>query len=271
VAHQYWYGLVGSDARKHPFQDEALTQWSAQLYFEQRFGAERAAKEADTQIAMNYRLMRLFGQADGAVDRPVDAFDSPLAYAGLVYGKGAFVYPALRKLVGDDAFFDALRSYVLRYRFRTAPVHALFDLLGELSGRQRSVRGLAEYWLAQSHGDRDVGAPGAGMLAANGGNQEQRKRLQLLLTALQAAAGSAPQAANPGAPADAKQAGDLLQRLSAAAAANGGGQNLEQLQGQNGAMPDARALEQLLQGGASAAHAAESPNEVMPETTERGL
>jgi hypothetical protein len=260
VAHQYWYGLVGNDARQHPFQDESLTQWSAQLYFEQRYGAERAAKEADTQIAMNYRMMRMFGQPDGAVDRPVDAFDSPLAYAGLVYGKGAFVYSALRKLVGDQTFFDALRSYVLRQRFRTAPKDALFDVLGELSGRQRKVHALVEYWLAQSHGDSDLGAPGAGMFAANGGDREQQKRMQLLLTALQAAAGSAPPAAGP--------ANDLLKSLSA----NGGGANLEQLQvllgGKNGDAPDVRALQQLLQGGGNSLN---MPNELAPTSNERGL
>ncbi|MET0385852.1 MAG: M1 family aminopeptidase [Polyangiales bacterium] len=170
VAHQYWYGLVGSDSRTHPFQDESLTQWSAQLYFEERFGADRAQRETEAQVGMNYRVMRMLGQADAPVDRPVDAFATPIAYAGLVYGKGAYLYPALRAAVGERAFFEALQSYARQYRFQTAGPSALFDRLGETSGRAGEVRALTQRWLAQRHGDEDLASGGAGVLSALAGS-----------------------------------------------------------------------------------------------------
>jgi hypothetical protein len=157
VAHQYWYGLVGSDAREHPFADESLTQWSAMLYFEDRFGIERANQQGDAQVRMNYRLMRLLGKPDGAVNRPVDAFESALAYAGLVYGKGAYLYAALRKQSGDAAFFAALRNYARRYRFQQAPPMAFIDGLAKGSQDATKLRALARRWLEQSHGDADLG------------------------------------------------------------------------------------------------------------------
>ncbi|HEX4353718.1 MAG TPA: M1 family aminopeptidase, partial [Polyangiales bacterium] len=156
VAHQYWYGLVGSDARQHPFADESLAQWSAQLFFEDNFGVERAEREGDAQIKLNYQMMRQLGDADGAVDRPVDSFASPIAYAGLVYGKGAYLYSALRKQLGDDAFFTGLRAYVERYRFAIAPEHALIDRLASDSGHAAAVRAIAHRWLFETHGDRDL-------------------------------------------------------------------------------------------------------------------
>jgi hypothetical protein len=158
VAHQYWYGLVGSDAREHPFVDESLTQWSALQYFEERFGVERANREGDAQVRMNYRLMRLLGKPDGAVDRPVDAFESPLAYAGLVYGKGAYLYSVLRKLCGDEAFFAALRAYARKYRFQQAPPSAFIDGLAKGSRDAPKIRALAQRWLEQRHGDEDLGS-----------------------------------------------------------------------------------------------------------------
>ena len=177
VAHQYWYGLVGSDARQSPYVDESLTQWSAVLFFEERYGPERAQREADAQVRMNYRLMRLLGGPDAAVDRPVDAFDSALAYAGLVYGKGAYMYPTLRKLCGDAAYFAALRSYVRRYRFQQVPSNALIDMFGKHCADPARVRGLARRWLKQRHGDEDLGASTLeSMLASVAGQDEHASK-----------------------------------------------------------------------------------------------
>ncbi len=156
VAHQFWHGLVGSDSREHPWLDESLAQWSALRYVEERHGAARAREEGDRQVRMNYQLMRLQGVPDGAVDRPVHAFASPLAYAGLVYGKGPYFYEAVRAAIGDDAFFAALAEYVRRHRFRTAPRGALVDLLAA-RGDARRVRALARRWLDERHGDDDLG------------------------------------------------------------------------------------------------------------------
>lgn len=249
VAHQYWYGLVGSDARESPFVDEALTQWSAALYFERRYGLQRAERELDGQVAMNYRMMRMLGQPDGAVDRPVDSFESPLVYAGLVYGKAAFLYPALRKLVGDAVFFDALHSYVLRERFRTAGKSTFFDVLAELSGRAPKVYALVRHWLSERHGDRDLGV--SATPDANASQGDDAQRLQRLLTAL-----TAPPGKPSGQPAGSKEAGavnaeqlnTLLQSLTGTA----NGASVEQLRGilgASGSGPDAAGLQQLLEAG----------------------
>ena len=171
VAHQWWHGLVGSDSRAHPYVDESLAQWSALLYLEERYGAARAREDADMQVKMGYQMMRLMGHADGAVDRPADAFGHPIVYAGLVYGKGPYMYPALRRAVGDRMFFAALRRYVDTYRFRQAPSRGFVDQLARGRHRQR-VRAIARRWLEETHGDRDLGqldlGPLQGLLGGGG-------------------------------------------------------------------------------------------------------
>jgi hypothetical protein len=154
---------VGSDSRQHPFVDEGLAQYSAMLYMEDRYGAERARREADLQVGMNYQVMRLLGHADAPVDRPVAAFTAPIAYAGLVYGKGPFVYRELRRAVGDAAFFNALRTYVARYRFRVAPARGLVDLLATGTHAPR-VQAIARRWLDETHGDEDLGRADLGAM-----------------------------------------------------------------------------------------------------------
>lgn len=159
VAHQWWHGLIGSDSRAHPFADESLAQWSAVLYFEDVHGAERAAVEAERQVAMNYVMMRLQGAPDAAADRPASAFSPAIAYAGLVYGKAPFLWPALRATLGDEAFFAGVRAHVERYRLRIAPPRALVETLAARGDRRaaRAVRRLALRWLDEAHGDEDLG------------------------------------------------------------------------------------------------------------------
>lgn len=182
VAHQWWHGLVGSDARAHPFVDESLAQFSAMLYVEDRFGAERAEREGTRQVAANYQFMRLRGIADGAVDRPVAAFGDSMAYAGLVYGKGPFLYPALREAMGDRAFFDGIRAYVRAHRFGVAEPRALFDRLARGRHRQ-TVRRLERHWLDETHGDEDLGEATMGSIAGmwfEGGDSPLEGAMQML-------------------------------------------------------------------------------------------
>ncbi len=156
AAHQWWHGIVGSDSRRHPFVDESLAQYSAMLYFEDRYGAERAAHEGERQVAMNFHMMRIQGHADGAVDRAASAFASPIDYAGLVYGKGPYMYRALRSELGDADFFAGMRSYVSTYRMRIAPPRGVIDILAQGTHAAR-VRALAHRWLEERHGNDDLG------------------------------------------------------------------------------------------------------------------
>jgi len=190
VAHQYWHGLVGSDSRLHPFVDESLAQWSAALYLEDRYGPERARRDADLNIRMNYQTMRLLGRPDGPVDRPASAFSDPLRYAGIVYGKGPYLYNALREAAGDTVFFRALRRYVETWRFRSAPPTGFTDaLVAEHPAGASRYRNLARRWLQESHGDDDLGrADMTSLLQSVLGSQvspEMQQAMELLSPLLQ--------------------------------------------------------------------------------------
>jgi hypothetical protein len=156
VAHQWFPGLIGSDSREHPYLDESLAQYSAVIYFIDRYGMARAKEEAAKQVAMNYQMMRLMGGEDAPADRPVDAFESEIAYAGLVYGKAPYLWSKIKLLVGDDAFFAALSRYVAKNRFRNVAPRALVDELAQ-GDKADQVRALARRWLDEAHGDEDLG------------------------------------------------------------------------------------------------------------------
>jgi Peptidase family M1 domain len=153
VAHQWWHGIVGSDSRLHPYVDESLAQFSAILYLEDRYGAERAKKDGDLNARMNYQFMRMTGENDAAVDRPAGAM-SKMAYGGLVYGKGPYFYEAARKEMGDAAFFEVTQAYVAKYRFGMAPPEGFVDVAAAKAPR---IRPLAHHWFQETHGDDDLG------------------------------------------------------------------------------------------------------------------
>lgn len=175
VAHQYWHGLVGSDSRDHPFVDEALAQYSAIIYLEERYGRARAQRDGDANVKNNYHLMRALGMADQPVNRAVSTFRTPLSYAGIVYGKAPYFYEAVRRALGDQAFFLALQRYVRDNAFRVAAPNAIVDALalgaGNLQGRAATtqsnrIRALARRWLEESRGDDDLGRVSLGVLTA---------------------------------------------------------------------------------------------------------
>jgi hypothetical protein len=173
VAHQWWHGLIGSDSQQTPFLDESLAQYSTLVYLEDRYGKARAERDASMNVKLGYLMMRAMGTADGRVSRPAAEFPSSLAYAGLVYGKAPYFFHALRQSLGDRAFFERLRAYAERHRFRTARPEDLLDAFAS-GGRRREIDELARRWLERAHGDEDIG--GGGLLALLGGTPNDAAR-----------------------------------------------------------------------------------------------
>lgn len=86
VAHQGWYGVVGSDAHREPWLDEGLANGSAVWWIEGAHGREAAETAWDLLVLLPYRLQRM--DRDLPLNLPAEDYDD-LAYAGVVYGRGA--------------------------------------------------------------------------------------------------------------------------------------------------------------------------------------
>ena len=62
TAHQWWYSVVGNDEISEPWLDEALTEYSTVLYFEQKYGKETGDKLIKTMEVQtrNYKANDIF-------------------------------------------------------------------------------------------------------------------------------------------------------------------------------------------------------------------
>jgi hypothetical protein len=125
TAHQWFYGLVGNDQAMAPWLDEAFCTYNEALFYEHIYPD---ALEWWWDWRVDYY------QPDGYID--ITIFDAPAvpgvykeAYRDPVYLRGARFLDDLRKLVGDQAFFEILRAYVTRYAYRQADTEGFFTIV----------------------------------------------------------------------------------------------------------------------------------------------
>jgi hypothetical protein len=161
VAHQWWGMAVGNDPERSPVLDEALANWSALLYYKEVHGDERAELALDDQLRGVYKIYRTFGGEDMEADRPAREYRNSFQYSAIVSSKGALMFTALRRLMGDEKFFAALRGY---YNANKYEVAELDDLRGSFIAeaplaQRRGVARTFSRWLSQKRGDQDIAPP----------------------------------------------------------------------------------------------------------------
>jgi len=177
VARQWWGGAVGSDPARQPVLHEALSQFSALLYVQDVRGAESARQVQDDQLRGVYQVYRTFGGEDTTADRPARDYRNSFQYAAVVAGKGALMFVELRRLLGEERFFKALRGYYEANRLEVAETEDLrsaFAAVAELPQRRALTRTFNR-WLSERHGDEDIAPPNPQLLAALGFTPEQQQ------------------------------------------------------------------------------------------------
>lgn len=161
VAHQWWGAAVGNNPAREPVLDEALSCWSALLYYREVHGNELAASVLDDQLLGVYRVYRTFGGEDMDANRPTREYRNSFQYAAIVSTKGAMMFVELERLLGEEKFFSALQSY---YKANLFEIAEMDDLRGAFIAeapieQRRMVARTFNRWLANKRGDEDIAKP----------------------------------------------------------------------------------------------------------------
>jgi len=161
VAHQWWGASVGNDPAREPVLDESLANWSALLYYRETHGEQQFNTALEEQVRGVYKLYRTFGGEDMEASHAARDYRNSFQYAAIVGSKGALMFEALRKLLGDEKFFGALRDY---YSANSLEVADMDDLRGAfIAGapveQRRAVSRTFDRWLSSKRGDEDIGPP----------------------------------------------------------------------------------------------------------------
>ena len=161
IAHQWWGAAVGNDPAREAVLDEALSCWSALLYYKEAYGEQQASAVLADQLRGVYRLYRTFGGEDMDANRPTRDYRNSFQYAAIVTTKGALMFVELERLLGSEKFFAALRSY---YKANLLEIAELDDLRGALVAeaaieQRRTVARTFSRWLSSKRGDEDIAKP----------------------------------------------------------------------------------------------------------------
>ena len=115
IAHQWWYGMVGNDEYTYPWLDEALTEYSCLLFYDNNSGYNLTHSEMLRTSKENYSLfVSVYQDVLGDLDtsmRAVDEYDTEPEYTYCTYVKGVLMYESLYQLIGEKDFISGLKNY----------------------------------------------------------------------------------------------------------------------------------------------------------------
>jgi aminopeptidase N len=133
VAHQWFYGIVGSDPLKEPWVDESLVDF---LGFE---FIRETTQETYTPL-WDYVFQGLAGyKRTLRLDAPLSSFpDSTSDYFFVIYAYGSHVMRELYETIGEDAFYDALQIYIGEHGYKNAKGSDLIAAFSDAAGKDLS-------------------------------------------------------------------------------------------------------------------------------------
>ena len=139
TAHQYWYGVVGNDEVDEPWVDEALTDFCVQLLNIEEMGLEKANEHFKSNVINVYASYAEYFKNAGipfnaASGGSVYEYADSTQYSLSVYYYGSIMYQSLYEIMGEDAFFEALRHYYGRYAFKHANGEDIIEVFEQVGG-----------------------------------------------------------------------------------------------------------------------------------------
>jgi aminopeptidase N len=126
LAHQWWGDLITCTSFNHIWLNEGFATYCEALWYEYLNGPGTASAY---QMSENFYL----GPGTVYVEDPEN---ETIFHLGLSYSKGSWVLHMLRHVVGDDIFFDILKTYYAsRHRYATAATEEFQAICENVSGK----------------------------------------------------------------------------------------------------------------------------------------
>ncbi len=131
LGHQWWGDWVTCDDWRELWLNESFATYAEFVWAEEYHGDDfliQYAEDADWAQFFNGAL-----------------YDNPVAFSRTVYDKGALVLRMLRLVMGDDAFFEGMRSYRNAYAENSATTEELLAVMEDAAGED--LRWFFDQWV----------------------------------------------------------------------------------------------------------------------------
>jgi len=119
LAHQWFYGLVGSNEYRWAFLDEGLTTWATMRALEERFGSGAGFDGFGLKVDHHSFLRAQAAEvwANDQIAQPADHYATGADYGRLVYSRTATLLETIGRVWGADELALALGNYARMHRF----------------------------------------------------------------------------------------------------------------------------------------------------------
>jgi aminopeptidase N len=125
TAHQWWQSVVGNNEIEYGFLDEGLAEYSVVLFYE-NYPEYNLTREYLVRSAENtYKIFcsvydKINKQVNTVMLRSLKEFTSEYEYVNMAYIKPCIMYDKLRVTIGEEKFFNSLKSYYKNYKMKNA-------------------------------------------------------------------------------------------------------------------------------------------------------
>ena len=126
LGHNWFYGILASNERKHPWMDESLNTYFSMKFVHGHFPLNSTDLLRDSLfygksgqnhvLKITHQLTAAYGvsQPLGSSSESFSSFN----YGAVLYAKGPLMFAYLNQVLGDSVFSAAIRNYYALWRFR---------------------------------------------------------------------------------------------------------------------------------------------------------
>jgi len=128
VGHNWFYGMLGTNERVHPWMDEGLNTLNEMRYIKTKYPNNTQTSDMLGKAAEKIHLEHLdhsdmsdlmyrFSAAAG-IDQPIELSSEDYTstnYGGIVYSKTGLVFTYLKDYLGDELFDECMKTYFDRW------------------------------------------------------------------------------------------------------------------------------------------------------------
>jgi len=133
VGHNWFYGMLGSNERDHPWMDEGLNSHNEMRYMRIKYPDYNMVtgslpkfikKTLDLEDYTNkhiYGEMMYFMNVWTGKDQPIELHSAEyteMNYGGIVYSKTAIVFDYLMAYLGEDVYDECMRAYFKKWQYK---------------------------------------------------------------------------------------------------------------------------------------------------------
>jgi len=128
VGHNWFYGIIGSNERKHPWMDEGINSFYENRYMKRKYPDAKLSKvmnvglfNAKNTDAMYLSYLAYLYTARRNLDQPINLPSeeySTINYGAIVYMKTAMEMNYLKEYLGETAFDSIMKKYYASWKFK---------------------------------------------------------------------------------------------------------------------------------------------------------